>query len=367
MPDSDGAREYAAMTGQIRAGCPDVLVVGLGPAGARAAAVAAAAGCRVLAIERRTRAGEPVQCAELVSSALTLEGLSWDALTAQGVSRMVTVVEHERPESSAGFAGRMISRRLFDRALAAQATASGAHLQFGVTLIDIDAHGQVQLSNGSRLRPRAVVGADGPRSRIGAAIGRVNRELVVARQVSVPLLESRYDATDIFLRAAYRGGYGWLFPKAGQANLGVGVEYASRQQLKALLESLRAELAQAGRIGATGALPLTGGVIPVGGRLPAWGHLGPIPVALAGDAAGLTNPVTGAGIEAAVRSGELAGLAVATRLAGQGAALRDYEEELADLYDAAYERARRHRREVLRCASPSRMRRGWVSSPEYWA
>ena len=65
------------------------------------------------------------------------------------------------------------------------------------------------------------------------------------------------------------------------------------------------------------AIHLTGGLIPVGGQAardrPASGI---VPVLLAGDAAGLTNPVTGAGIEAAVRSGELAGAAAASWLAG---------------------------------------------------
>ena len=45
---------------------PDVLVVGLGPAGSRAAAVAATAGLSVVALERRRVAGTPVQCAEFV-------------------------------------------------------------------------------------------------------------------------------------------------------------------------------------------------------------------------------------------------------------------------------------------------------------
>lgn len=361
-----GACEDSALTHRSIAQRPDVLVVGLGPAGARAAAVAAAAGCEVVGIERRTSIGEPVQCAELVSSAFTVEGMRWEAVTSQAVTRMVTAVEGDSPHSAAGFAGRMISRRRFDQDLAVHASACGAHLVLGVTVSEVDPSGRVYLSNGQTLTPRAIVGADGPRSRIGAAIGRVNREIVVARQITVPLA-APYDATDIFLRAAYRGGYGWLFPKGHEANLGVGVEGQSRDRLKLLLGELQAELAAAGRIGAEGKTGLTGGLIPVGGRLTAWGGLGAVAVALVGDAAGLTNPVTGAGIEAAVRSGELAGLALAGWLGGRRTALQEYEEELADLYDGAYARAQRHRREVLRCASAQSLRRGWISSPEYWA
>ncbi len=348
-------------------GRPDVLVVGLGPAGACAAAAAAASGCRVLAVERRASIGEPVQCAELVSAALSLQALPWDSVTLQRVTRMATAVENEAPEITEGFPGRMISRRLFDRALARRAADSGARLLLGTAVTRVFADGRVQLSNHLIVNPRTLVGADGPRSRIGAAVGRVNRELVAARQVTVPL-DDPYDATDIFLRPAFRGGYGWLFPKGREANLGIGVDYSSRDRLKPLLHGLHCDLVAAGRM-AAGALPiaLTGGLIPVGGRQRAVARLGETPVALAGDAAGLTNPVTGAGIEAAVRSGELAGRAVAGWLSGKAQRLDDYEEELAELYDAAYARASRHRRELLLDASAAALRHGWITSPDYWA
>ena len=277
---------------------------------------------------------------------------------------MLTAVESEAAQVTEDFPGRMICRRGFDRTLARRAAASGARVLLGTAVTEIFPDGRVRLSNQRILRPRALVGADGPRSKVGTALGRVNRELVVARQWTVPL-DERYESTDIFLRSAYRGGYGWLFPKGSEANLGVGVEYSCRDRLKALLEGLHAELVAGGRVGPA-AHELTGGLIPVGGRLRAIGCLGHVPVALAGDAAGLTNPVTGAGIEAAVRSGELAGLAVAGWLSGHPRTLEDYEEELAELYDAAYARALRHRR-AARCASATTLRHGWITSPQYWA
>jgi len=45
---------------------PDVLVIGLGPAGSRAAEAAAKACLHVIALEKRPAAGTPVQCAEFV-------------------------------------------------------------------------------------------------------------------------------------------------------------------------------------------------------------------------------------------------------------------------------------------------------------
>jgi flavin-dependent dehydrogenase len=206
---------------------------------------------------------------------------------------------------------------------------------------------------------------------VGAAIGEVNRALVDTRQVTVPLVLP-HDATDIYLSADYRGGYGWLFPKGAVANVGLGVNMEERHKLKPLLTTLFAKLSDARRIG-THAYCLTGGAIPVGGRLTAIGRLGSVQVLLAGDAAGLTNPVTGAGIASAVQSGTLAGQATVDWLSGRPHAAEAYEEELGDIFDAALNRALRRRGEVLaRYENGGRpdaraLIDGWIGSPHYWA
>ncbi len=349
---------------------PDVVVVGLGPAGSCAAAVAARAGLAVIAVERRPQAGTPVQCAEFVPLMIEGDVSGLSTATCQMVRRMRTFVERGEPEEVAHFPGRMIERTIFDDMLARDAALGGATCLYGTALRRIEADGTLRLSDGSAWRPRLLIGADGPRSCVGAAIGQVNRDLVDARQVTVPLADP-HDATDIFLRAEYRGGYGWLFPKGAVANVGIGVSIEERGRLKSLLASLHAELAGLRRVGAT-ATGLTGGAIPVGGRLAAVGKVGATPVLLAGDAAGLTNPVTGAGIASAVQSGMLAGRAAAEMIGGRNEALNEYDEELGDLFDAALTRARRRRLELLgqyECGGPRApaLRSGWIASPDYWA
>jgi flavin-dependent dehydrogenase len=130
-------------------------------------------------------------------------------------------------------------------------------------------------------------------------------------------------------------------------------------------------LAAERRIGANG-WGLTGGAIPVGGRLKSIGKLADTAVLLAGDAAGLTNPVTGAGIASAVQSGGMAGRAAVEFVHGHAASLDGYQEELGDIFDAALGRALRRRRELL-----TRYQGGgkpnarvladcWIGSPRYW-
>lgn len=293
-----------------------------------------------------------------------------DAVTNQRVARMSTFVEQDGADETPDFKGRMIDRAAFDAALVARAERAGATCCFGATVREITAAGAVVLVDGRSFSPRVVIGADGPRSRVGAAIGSTNHDLVETRQIRVALLQ-RHDATDVFLSSEISGGYAWLFPQGEQANLGIGAAPAAKKRLKPLLEALHRRLAAEGRVGAA-ALGHTGGPIPVGGLIRAVGRLGAVPVMLAGDAAGLANPITGAGIASAVQSGHLAGAAAAAWLRGDAAALDGYAEELETIFGPALARARRRRQALLAhyaTGGPDRaaLRRGWIAYPEYWA
>ena len=177
---------------------PDVLVVGLGPAGSRAAATAAAAGWRSSRWNGGRTAGTPVQCAEFVPSLIEHDVPGVRAVTEQKVTRMLTFVGAQPPEVTDHFHGLMIDRGAFDRMLAHEAAWNGAECRYGETVMSVDVDGTVTTSTGARLRPRVLIGADGPHSRVGMAIGQINRDLVDTRQVTVPLVLP-HDATDIFL------------------------------------------------------------------------------------------------------------------------------------------------------------------------
>lgn len=357
--------------GCVTATRTDVLVVGLGPAGASAARVAARAGLGVIALDRKQRAGEPVQCAEFVPQLLSP---TIDAVAATGRQRidsMQTFVESDVPDWQGNFPGVMVDRAAFDAHLAEAARQAGAACHFDSAVAAVDPDGTVRSDDGRAFRATVLIGADGPRSRVGRAIGQVNRELVAARQVTVPLLKA-HGATDIFLSADYPGGYAWLFPRGEVANLGIGVAAAQRAVLKPALAQLRAALVAERRIGDS-VLSATGGSIPVGGMLKPYARLGKRAVLLCGDAAGLTNPVTGAGISAAVLSGIGAGEAAVSLCAGDNEASAEYAEDLEDLFGAAMARAVKRRQAVLaqyaigNAPSADVLRAGWIAYPEYWA
>lgn len=349
----------------------DVLVVGLGPAGACAAAAAASRGARVIAIDRKFVAGLPVQCAEFVPRMLGMEIAELGGAQRQAITSMATFVETGVPAIEPHFPGVMIDRADFDARLVANAQAHGARCRFATSARAFGASGIVVLSEATAIAARVIIGADGPRSRVGSAVGAANTEIVETRQITVPLLQSSV-STDIFLSAGIPGGYAWLFPKGKVANLGLGVAPTWRGQLKPLLDDLHARLMGEGRVGERISAH-TGGAIPAGGMRRLVSPLGEASVLLAGDAAGLTNPVTGAGIAAAVISGHEAGAAAARLIEGDASAADDYADEMETLFGPSLERALARRRVLMDIyksggtPATADLKRGWIAFPQYWA
>lgn len=349
----------------------DVLVVGLGPAGAAAATAAARTGARVIALDRKREAGVPVQCAEFVPQLVAQEAGDVRTAIRQCVREMLTFVEAEAVDRRPNFRGHMIDRTAFDAKLVNDAIVAGAECRFRTSVQTIAARGVVTTHAGERLSAQVIIGADGPRSLVGRALGQVNADLAETRQMTV-VLSSPHAATDIFLSADIFGGYGWLFPKATAANLGVGVASHRKAELKRLLDRLHDRLVTEGRVGRD-VLGYTGGAIPVGGLVGPVGRLGDAIALLAGDAAGLTNPITGAGINAAVLSGALAGEAAARHVAGHAHAVGDYGDEIEALFKPGLDRALRHRKRLLASYAagerpgPAALRETWIAYDAYWA
>jgi digeranylgeranylglycerophospholipid reductase len=350
----------------------DVLVIGLGPGGGSAAWKAAVGGARVLAVERNERVGEPVQCAEFIPSPMGAYARH-EGVKIQGITGMKSVLP-SGAVAATDFPGIMIDRARFDQTIAAQAAEAGARLWTGSRLVSLDASERTAVirrkavGREERVRYRYLIAADGPHSPVAAAMGLPALEVVYTRQYT-SALKVPYSDTDIWLSDEFPGGYGWLFPKGAVANVGLGADKRFEDNLKAPLERLHAQLVRDGLVDAE-VLYRTGGAIPVGGlrdRLTVGRTL------FVGDAAGLTHPISGAGISAAVVSGERAGQAAADALAGDGDALEDFEEDVRDQYEVSIARAvdrRRYLKQFWRTAKAGEdavQRRGWIAFDEYFA
>ncbi|MEK6749015.1 MAG: NAD(P)/FAD-dependent oxidoreductase [Pseudomonadota bacterium] len=345
----------------------DVLICGLGPAGSAAAYSAARNGLQVVALDKKKVVGVPVQCAEFIP--LTMSAYAHAApIRVQRVDKMHNYLP-SGIHTATKFSGLMLDRAAFDQALVARARTAGAQILTGHHLIKLNSQTKCATVNVAAqsldIYYRVLVAADGPVSRIAHALGMQALNCVHARQYRVPLLQT-HAATDIWLERDYRGGYAWLFPKIDTANLGLGVGASKRIYAKQMLDLLHARLIDEGRVGAH-ILARTGGLIPVGGLRPT---LVMNDTLFVGDAAGLTHPITGAGISSAIISGERAGEAASEFLQGNSHALEDYAEDMRDQYAGSFARALQRRKLLEAGGNPARqdalLRHAWVGFNEYY-
>ena len=348
----------------------DVLVVGLGPAGASSARGAAERGCSVLAIDRKTRFGEPVQCAEFVPLALRSHGIDANAIVQSIRTMRSTLASGET--NSVGSAGLMLHRARFDRALIERARQHGARVLNATVLQQLDVADRralIRTPNGTtQVRYQFLIAADGARSQVARLAKRSMLQTLRTQQYSVPLNVAS-EVIDVHLSPQYPGGYGWVFPKNDVANIGVGFVVRSTVALKLALVALLQTLVQQGVV-QNNILSRTGGEIPISGMRD---DLVQDHILFTGDAAGLTHPITGAGIAPAVISGEQAGACAAEYIHGAGSAsLLDYVESLRDIYGPVLSRALSKRREMMRVLhlqqhlSETGLRQCWTGFPDYF-
>ena len=162
-------------------------------------------------------------------------------------------------------------------------------------------------------RGRVLVGADGPRSRVARASGLgVNRRFLAGVEVELEGVEGVEERLHVFLDSELAPGYiAWVVPGVGITQVGLATSLPARPDVDRFLARLSAlfDLSRARRVG------IRGGLIPVGGTVRPFAGRDTV---LVGDAAGLVSPLTAGGIHTALRSGRVAGIAIAARLLDGG-------------------------------------------------
>lgn len=295
----------------------DVVVVGAGPAGSSAALFAARGGARTLLLDRRPELGQPVQCGEFLPTLPELCDLFPDHEGFEEVfqvpetsilqrTRQMVCVSPRGARFTFPVDGYSVSRRSFDKLLALRAEAAGAELRFPRAAVAVKEGGaRVVLAGGEEVGAKVVVAADGPLTEVGRAVG-FTLERQMYRMITATCDISFPDRLELFFGSLAPGGYAWIIPKGGDANVGLGATHLPPgSTLSSLLERFAREAA-----------------------LPAphtytrwWVPLGPPPesavrsrVLFAGDAANLVMATNGGGIPTAMVSGMDAGKAAAAHL-----------------------------------------------------
>lgn len=228
-------------------------------------------------------------------------------------------------------------RHHFDNYLLSLAREQGTTLYLGDGLASIDLDQQVcRLQSGQEISYDHLIGADGVNSTVartlfGASYDREKIAFALEMDVDRALLPREVTRPEIYF-GVVKWGYGWVFPKRDTVTVGVGGIQARNPQMKQDFEAFLRSV--------FGTMPpgkIKGHHIPFGDYKPTPGAN---KVLLAGDAAGLVEPITGEGIAFAMQSGYYAAQAVLEAEASSGrvpalAAYQRRHKEITQILDHA--------------------------------
>ncbi|WP_030559163.1 geranylgeranyl reductase family protein [Streptomyces aureocirculatus] len=292
----------------------DVVVVGAGPAGASAAYATAVAGRSVLILEKAELPRYKTCGGGIIGPSRDALPPGFELPLRDRVHAVTFSLDGKfaRTRRSRSMLFGLINRPEFDQQLVEHAQKAGAELRTGATVVRVEQHGPavpdrrtvaVVLQGGETVLARAVVGADGSASRIGAHVGvKLDQvDLGLEAEIPVPSTVAEDWAGRVLIDwGPMPGSYGWVFPKGETLTVGVISARGEGGATKRYLEDFIA------RLGLAGFEPDISS-----------GHLtrcrsddSPLSrgrVLVCGDAAGLLEPWTREGISFALRSGRLAG------------------------------------------------------------
>jgi menaquinone-9 beta-reductase len=294
----------------------DVAVVGAGPAGAAAAlaVLRAERGLRVVLLDRESFPRDKCCGDGIAPHVLDVLRPLGAADVVDGWAPLQQLELSRGPRTVTGRMARpvwVVPRAVLDARLVEHAVAAGATLRrHRVREVEPVAEG-VRVDD---LVARVVVGADGAHSVVrGRLDGTRPRRRALALRGYAPTPPQRRGRQVIRYGERRQPSYAWAFDRGdGWSNVGYGElvddgTAPTRTLLLDQLESLLPGSADGGRDWRGHHLPLSGW---------GWGREQPDgAVLLAGDAAGLVNPMTGEGIYYAVCTGALAGRAAVAALA----------------------------------------------------
>ena len=312
----------------VKASC-DVLVIGAGAAGGAAAVHLAAAGHRVVLLEKD--AGIRVKpCGGGMAASVQ----NWFPFSLEpAVEQVIREVDFswclkdpvvaELPGDAPFW---IVRREQLDQLLADKAVEAGAEICRGVAVHKIERlgnHWQVIASNGQQWCSRAVVIADGSGSPWPQQLGLGPKQVQMASTMSVRLdgQGNLADGTTRFEFGLVKQGFAWAFPIAGGVNIGVG-SFIGKQDADpdAVLRELLPDLGFDASAG-----------IRQRGQLRVWnGHhrLDGDGVVVVGDAASLCDPFLAEGLRPALMSGCEAAHHLNLWLKGEQTNLRGYSQAM---------------------------------------
>jgi geranylgeranyl reductase family protein len=223
-------------------------------------------------------------------------------------------------------------RDRLDDFLLEKARQAGARILMGETVRDIIPGSDTVdvVTPDGTLQCHLLIGADGASGIVARKAGLwqgIEPGMAWEAEVEADPDSVREFSGTVFLDwGTFPGGYGWVFPKKDHFSIGVGGPAGLSGWMKPYYERFTGHLTPV--IGIASTRSLSSWPIPVRTRKGMF-HAGRVLVA--GDAGGLSDPLTGEGICYAIRSGTLAAAACLDYLKGNEKALERYSGEINDV------------------------------------
>jgi geranylgeranyl reductase family protein len=307
----------------------DIVILGGGPAGAATARTAAGLGLDTLLIDKARFPRDKLCGGLFTGRALSEYRRIFRRDPPEGLfeeRRAISFFMGDRPMGRMDGVPPMYltMRRTLDAHLLEMARKAGADTLTGCRVAEIDlAANLVVLEDGTRIRYRVLVGADGVTSSVARALfGRPFDPSTIgfALEKEMPPVTDPETANTVRVDfGAADWGYGWSFPKLGSTTVGIGGLQTRNPEMKANLHRYADMLGQGDATG------MKGHFLPFGDYRDRPGRGNAL---LTGDAAGFVDPITGEGIAHALASGRKAAEA-ASRAIREGR-----EEGAAAIYRA---------------------------------
>jgi geranylgeranyl reductase family protein len=306
----------------------DVAVIGAGPSGCMAAKYSAKRGATTLLLEEHKSIGYPVQCAGLLGLKALEEaevGLGSFAVMPMRGAKVFSPKGANFSFQAKEERAWVVERRLFDRALAVEATLAGARLRLGspVTAIRLSGKDNILTVGGAEvkdIRASVVISAEGVKATLARARGIPRPSKILSgAQVTAPFHVEDPLKVELHLGAA-PGLFAWVIPTGQkEARIGLCAKETGCLYLRAFLKS---KIISRRLLGSP--LDLVVGGLP----------LGPPPSTVAdgmiavGDVVGQVKPTSGGGVYPGLVCAKIAGI-----VAAASAQERDCSKERLSEYE----------------------------------
>lgn len=343
----------------------DIAIIGAGPAGSTVAGITASEGLKVIVLEKEPEIGRS-PCAGYVSC------MDFPDISQRVIQTKINGMRTYFPSGKYmdfPINGFNVNRNLFDRELALNAERCGAEFHINSEVVGLIEKGDrylgIQTRDGRKITAKVIVGADGASSIISRLLGFRN-DVAIAVQYEVSNCKIAPEINEIYFDFEYSPGcYVWIFP-TGKDSARVGLAVRPHLADKKAIDYLNNFITEKFRD--ISKKKLIAGIIPVGGLHK---RICKDNILLVGDSAGMTDPITGAGIGYSMLAGKIAARAIVKAIKEDDPSLLEkYEQGFRKVMERHYEKSLKKRKLMDSLTDNKSLEENlpkvWVTFKEYW-